>query len=716
MVNWKHDWHSGKPMPRAFCFVACLGLAGAISPCFGEGIVADGGTATGIVTTANGRQTVNIAPAVSGVSQNTYTQFNVGTAGATLNNVGINARTIVNQVTSTNPSLIAGELAVAGPRANVVLANANGITVNGGSFVNTGHLALTTGQVSFTDVQIAPDIFQRNVNLDTTGGMIVVGPQGLTGALIGLDILAKNISIQGPVANTFSSPTAVTRITAGTSKAVIDTGLSPTDNSHDWLQMTPPDQLQTANTYAIDITSAGSLTSGRIALIVTDKGPGVRSAGEFDASYGDFVLTSNGSVQLTNARIAAANAISASVNDTVALTNVDAKANGGGLTISASGDLVVSESRMLANDAVVVEAATVTLQNRGTNTSTLASANSGILIKSVGDIANVNNLVQGNTSIAGNAESAGAVTLIAGGSVLNRTTLGGQLSILFGQNADVSIATAGSVTNRNARILSNQQVLVTARGDFSNVIDHVEGLDGGKPTYYSQASPRWLVFSRRENGMAVDYGYLADPTRLSYVTADAGDVSITARNVFNIGGSILSNNGSIHITAADLLLTEGVFTGQVSYGRSCLFLCRSHAASNIQAYGGVIEAGKDIRLAAGTQIGNVGGTVHAVGAMTLSAPRVTAQGVMGYTAFTRAGDMKAWFGNNWATIYRADSGGLFRAGSGRIQIAGEGEIDGGAFVAPDGVSASGGMMTNRLPYRSPVTLQNHLGLVSWIGL
>ncbi|GAI15648.1 unnamed protein product, partial [marine sediment metagenome] len=98
------------------------------------------------------------------------------------------------------------------------------------------------------------------------------------------------------------------------------------------------------------------------------------------------------------------------------------------------------------------------------------------------------------------------------------------------------------VTNRNARILSNQQVTIAAGGDFSNVIDHVEGLDGGKPTYYSQASPRWLVFSRRENGMAVDYGSLADPARLSYVTADAGDVSIKARNVFNTGGSVLSNN------------------------------------------------------------------------------------------------------------------------------------------------------------------------------
>ncbi|WP_237717195.1 filamentous hemagglutinin N-terminal domain-containing protein [Cupriavidus basilensis] len=173
MVNWKNNWRSGKPMPHALYFVACLGLAGVIAPCFGGGIVADGGTVTSIVTAANGRQTVNIAPAVSGVSQNTYTQFNVGTAGATLNNVGINARTIVNQVTSTSPSLIAGELAVAGPRANIVLANANGITVNGGSFVNTGHLALSTGQVSFTDVQIAPGIFQRNVNLATSGGMIV---------------------------------------------------------------------------------------------------------------------------------------------------------------------------------------------------------------------------------------------------------------------------------------------------------------------------------------------------------------------------------------------------------------------------------------------------------------------------------------------------------------------------------------------------------------
>ncbi len=89
---------------------------------YATGVVADGATATSVSTAANGHQTVSIAPAVGGVSHNTYSHFNVGSAGVDLNNVGINARTIVNQVTSTDPSVISGQLAVLGSRANVVLA------------------------------------------------------------------------------------------------------------------------------------------------------------------------------------------------------------------------------------------------------------------------------------------------------------------------------------------------------------------------------------------------------------------------------------------------------------------------------------------------------------------------------------------------------------------------------------------------------------------
>ena len=155
MTRWYQQQRASHGGRRAIHLCAFL-IASLPCVTHPAGIVTDGGTATTVSTAANGLQTVNIAPAISGVSQNTYSSFNVSSAGAALNNVGINARTIVNQVTSSNPSLIEGKISVTGSRANVILANPNGITVNGGSFVNTGHVALTTGQVSFDDLHIAP--------------------------------------------------------------------------------------------------------------------------------------------------------------------------------------------------------------------------------------------------------------------------------------------------------------------------------------------------------------------------------------------------------------------------------------------------------------------------------------------------------------------------------------------------------------------------------
>ena len=159
--------------------------SGSMMPAYGGGITPDGATATSVSTTA-GRATINIAPAVSGVSHNTYTDFNVSKAGAALNNVGVNARNIVNQVTSTNPSLIQGDITVLGSRANVIIANPNGITVNGGSFVNTGNVALSTGQVSFNDITLSPGNVQRNIILNTNAGQITIGPDGLSGAMLDL--------------------------------------------------------------------------------------------------------------------------------------------------------------------------------------------------------------------------------------------------------------------------------------------------------------------------------------------------------------------------------------------------------------------------------------------------------------------------------------------------------------------------------------------------
>ncbi|MFA8392591.1 filamentous hemagglutinin N-terminal domain-containing protein [Burkholderia ubonensis] len=698
----------------------CLAAAGTLPRCaLAAGIVPDGGTATSVSLAPDGRQLVNLAPAVAGVSSNTYSSFNVTAAGATLNNTGINARTIVNQVTSTNPSLIQGEIAVAGPRANVVLANPNGITVNGGSFVNTGHVALSTGNVSFNDVQIAPGVIQRNVVLDTATGTIVVGPGGLASALIGLDLIAKTIRIDGPVNNTFTSPTAGVRLLAGRSRVELNTGLSPTDNANDWLTRSATMNPDTASSYAIDITAAGSLTSGRVQLIVTDRGPGVRSAGPLNASLGDFLLASNGNVELSNTKIDVAQDFSMTAQGGIVLTDTQVKVNAGKANLATDGALTFAGSSLLASGSVKLSGAGIALNPDGAMAgSTVASSQSGVVLKSTADIVNVGSLVQGQAAIDADTDSAGAVTLNAAGRILNQSLPRSRLGILFGVQGDVSLTAGGDVVNRNARILSNRNVSVIAGGDLNNVVDHDSGVQNGAVVGFSERGGRFLIFRHRSDGFTVDYGSLADASKLAYITADAGNVTVRAANVTNIGGSILSNGGAIDIAARDNLLTQAVFTGQASFRRSCFVFCSSSASSNVQAFGGVIEANTDITLKAGKQITNTGGTVLALGNLTLDAPKTLAQGVPGYTAINRDHDLKAWFGNRWAAIYAADTGGIFTGGSGKVRLTGEADIEGGAFNAPGGIAAAGGVVTIRAPRREPLTIGNgnHLGLVSWFGL
>ncbi|KVZ53397.1 filamentous hemagglutinin [Burkholderia ubonensis] len=698
----------------------CLAAAGTLPRCaLAAGIVPDGGTATSVSLAPDGRQLVNLAPAVAGVSSNTYSSFNVTAAGATLNNTGINARTIVNQVTSTNPSLIQGQIDVAGPRANVVLANPNGITVNGGSFVNTGHVALSTGNVSFNDVQIAPGVIQRNVVLDTTTGTIVVGPGGLASALIGLDLIAKTIRIDGPVNNTFTSPTAGVRLLAGSSRVELNTGLSPSDNANDWLTRSATMNPDTASSYAIDITAAGSLTSGRVQLIVTDRGPGVRSAGPLNASLGDFLLTSNGNVELSNTKIDVAQDFSMTAQGGIALTDTQVKVNAGKANLATDGALTFAGSSLLASGSVKLSGAGIALNpDDAMAGSTVASSQSGVVLKSTADIVNIGSLVQGQAAIDADADSAGAVTLNAAGRILNQSLPQSRLGILFGVQGDVSLTAGGDVVNRNARILSNRNVSVVAGGDLNNVVDHDSGVQNGAVVGFSERGGRFLIFRHRSDGFTVDYGSLADASKLAYITADAGNVTVRAANVTNIGGSILSNGGAIDIAARDNLLTQAVFTGQASFRRSCFVFCSSSASSNVQAFGGVIEANTDITLKAGKQITNTGGTVLALGNLTLDAPKTLAQGVPGYTAINRDHDLKAWFGNRWAAIYAADTGGIFTGGSGKVRLTGEADIEGGAFNAPGGIAADGGVVTIRAPRREPLTIGNgnHLGLVSWFGL
>ncbi|MEM4986169.1 filamentous hemagglutinin N-terminal domain-containing protein [Collimonas sp. H4R21] len=857
--------------PLALLISLWLGTSGSG---WAAGIVSDGGTATTVSTAANGRQTVNIAPAISGVSNNTYNQFNVGRAGASLNNVGINARNIVNQVTSTNPSLIQGDITVLGPRANVILANPNGITVNGGSFVNTGNVALTTGRVTFNDFIPAPGLTQRNIVLNTNQGQIVIGPEGLSGAMLNLELITKNLMVNGPVTNSFSGSSAGIRAIVGDSHAEIDSSVSPTDNLTPWISYTSPNTKNPIT--AIDITPLGSLTAGRVELIVTDQGAGVHHAGAMYANVGDFSVSASGDIQIAGGTIAAignlivaapglsttsgvngkpslsaggnvdvrstsiqlANTMvsagsptitqagdillgvqgnATTTDTTIANSNLTAtggigvfnqghalqvnastmnaqqnvllnadninlasgwngqtaaptqvnsssgivtvtspgalymsgaqingtagsvvnvsnltltalhspdgstlqraalQSTGGAVTVKATGSISITGADLLATTDIATNSAGFTLQNDGAARSTVVATNGGVVVNSSADILNSGSLIQGNVRNVANNASLGAVTLTAGGNILNESPDANALAAVFGVNDDVNLQAKGNIENHYGRILTNNALHIAALGDVSNIVDKQAGSNNEQPQTSQSQGTRWLIFTKSSNNFSVDYGQLDRPDQLSYLVSYAG-TTISGRNVLNLGGVILANsNSDITINAAQSFQNSALFSGQAQFQRSCLFVCHGSASSTVQSVGGNISAGNNIQITAGTTASNIGGTVTASGGnLTVTAPTVLAQGVLGYRAYEQSRGFKSWFGDTWARLYAMDVGGSWMANVGKIVINGQEVIDGGSFSGAGGVTATGGVLTLKNPQNDPVTINRHLGLISWL--
>nr|WP_197083578.1 MULTISPECIES: filamentous hemagglutinin N-terminal domain-containing protein [Burkholderia] len=668
---------------RAFVLV----WAGATCSAYAAGIVPDGQTATLVATGATGHQIVNIAPATGGVSNNTYSSFNVSKAGADLNNVGINARTIVNQVTSTNPSLIQGNVNVLGPRANVILANPNGVTVDGGSFTNTGHVVLSTGQVSFNDLTLAPGVMQRNVVLTTDRGAITIGPGGLSGTLVNLDLIAKQLSINGPVTNDFTSSTSGIRAIAGDSTATYDTSFSPSDNGHDWLIGTSSPSTK-SNAVAVDITAAGGLTAGRVQLIVTDQGAGVHSLGKIYANAGDVIVTANGDIAIADGSVKAERDVALATAGTVSLQG----------------------AQVIAANNVNVQAGNIALSDDATSPTTVSAGNT-VNLTSSGAITNTGSLIQAGTTASDGTTTGGDVILTAAGDITNRSSAN-NLGIVFAANGQTKLTAGGNIINDNARILSNDAVSLTAAGDVQNIIDHTGGTNGGQPAAYSDRGGSFLFFTHTTSGFNVDYGTVSNPDQLAYIAAVHGPVTITSRNFTNAGGIVQSNDGDVNITAQNAFTNAAVFTGQASYTRSCWIFCHADASSNVTPYGGTIQAGGNIGIKAGTVARNVGGNVFANGDIKVDAPITYAQGVTGYSAINQHRGFKAFFGSTWAQIIAMDVGGGFSA-NGSVTLTGDGVIDGGSFSGGKGVTAAGGITTVRAPSRTPVQIDQHLGLTTW---
>ncbi|MGE8654479.1 MAG: hemagglutinin repeat-containing protein [Acinetobacter gandensis] len=300
--------------PINFAVISLLGAAIYTLPMAsiaGSQIVADKSAPNSqqatILNTSNGLTQVNIqTPSAGGVSRNTYTQFDVGQEGAVLNNSRNNVQTqiggwvqgnpwlakgeakvILNEVNSSNPSQLKGYLEVAGKQAQVVIANPSGLVCDGCGVINADRFTLTTGQAVMNQGYLE--------SFRVREGQVTIEGKGLNGSLTPYtDIYARALNVNaGLYANELAT-------VLGQNDIYVKDQISPQIQAiggQSSTQMAKPD-------FALDVAQLGGMYAGKIFLVGTEQGLGVRNAGSINTTAAQMTLNANGDLVNTGNIIA----------------------------------------------------------------------------------------------------------------------------------------------------------------------------------------------------------------------------------------------------------------------------------------------------------------------------------------------------------------------------------------------------------------------------
>ncbi|MEX3933644.1 filamentous hemagglutinin N-terminal domain-containing protein [Paraburkholderia phymatum] len=420
-----------------------VALPMAVAPLLAFAQIVPGGThAPSVISTANGLPQVNInRPSGSGVSMNTYNQFDVSNRGAILNNsptitntqlagyvngnpnFGPNdsARVIVNQVNSNSPSQLRGYLEVAGRSAEVIVANPNRLLLDGAGFINTSRAVLTTGTPNF-----APDGSVSGFNV--TQGNITVQGVGFNASNVDqVDLLARAVQANAAIY---------------AKNLNVITGANGID--HDTLNATPIASNGPAPGVSIDVSNLGGMFANRIWLVGMENGVGVSNRGVLAAQAGDLILTTQGQLVLAGQTNASGN-IAANARDGIGNSGTTyAQQN---VSVNTSGALINSGT-LAAKQITTISAGSVA------STGTLgAGVNSD---GSVGNAGDLNVATTGHLSATGENVAGGNATLSGSGVNLagSETAANGNLT-LNASAGDLNLA--GATTSAGGTVNAQRQ-------------------------------------------------------------------------------------------------------------------------------------------------------------------------------------------------------------------------------------------------------------------
>ena len=289
-----------------FAVFCALGFVSLISPsAYAETLMiqADSTAAANqrplVLQTANGLPQVNIqTPNDQGLSHNRYSHFDVDAQGAILNNsrknrqtqqggwiqgnpylAGGEAKVILNEVNSNHPSQLKGYVEVAGRKADVIIANPNGIHCQGCGIMNAERATFTTGK---------PEIHHGSLDsFKVEKGKVTVEGKGLDNSQTDYtDIISRSAEINAGIWSK--------------REVNVTTGKNRVTKNNDSVQIihTTEKEKQSENLphFALDVTHLGGMYAEKIHLIGTEQGLGVNHAGHIGASAGEVVIDAKGHV------------------------------------------------------------------------------------------------------------------------------------------------------------------------------------------------------------------------------------------------------------------------------------------------------------------------------------------------------------------------------------------------------------------------------------
>jgi filamentous hemagglutinin len=618
----------GKISAVSFSLLIALG---AIQP-VQAAIIADGNAPGGqqptIVNSANGTPQVNIqTPSAGGVSRNTYSQFDVDKQGAILNNshkmtqtqqggwVDGNpwlakgeAKVILNEVNSRDPSRLNGYIEVAGQRAQVVIANPSGITCNGCGFINANRATLTTGQAQMNNGNLTGFNVER--------GEVVVEGAGMDSSRQDYtEIIARS-----------------TKINAGlwANDLKVTTGRNKVDAAHQQIDKQSDDPA-TRPQLAVDVAKLGGMYAGKIRMIGTETGVGVRNAGNIGAQAGSVVVTADGRIE---------NSGKISSGGDTQLASKGGVSNSG--SVFAAGNAGVNSDGEVQNSGSIAARNHVRVQAASLNSSKGSTLAAGVQqdgkLGGSGELALTTSgklTAQGQNLAAGDLRTNGQGVDISGS-----RTAGTNLMLDAGQgdlttaNAQVEatqqLTASGKRLNNDGGKLAANKLALNAH-ELSNRKGEITQLGGDDLTLSPQAKldNAGGRIASNGNGLTLNAGSI-DNQSGEIVHAGKGALTVNTARLQGDGGKLLSN-GQLSMLGGDYVLDNGTTSAQQ-------ITLDVDSLSNRN--GQLVQSGNgEMRLNTRRGIDNQGGQLAANGNVTLNAAQLNNQN--GKVIAAQDGSLKA---------------------------------------------------------------------------